>query len=54
MGKLRVGAADHHWFAESLDVWCHGVDLGAVNWSDERERAINKGYSDQGRVGKKM
>ena len=36
MGKLRVGAGNHHWFAESLDVWCHGVDLGAVNWSDER------------------
>jgi len=35
VGKLRVGAANHHWFAESLDVWRHGVDRGAANWSDE-------------------
>src|SRR5215510_7854781 len=35
MGKLWVGAANHHWFTESLDVWRHGVDLSAENWSDE-------------------
>jgi hypothetical protein len=35
VGKLRVGATNHHWFTESLDVWRYGVDLGAKNWSDE-------------------
>ena len=31
-----VGAANHHWFAESLDIWRYGVDLGAKNRPDER------------------
>jgi len=36
MGKLRVAAANHHWFTESLDIWRYGVNLGAVNRADER------------------
>src|SRR5262249_59296693 len=36
VGKLRIGAANHHWFTESLDIWRYGVDLGAERWSDER------------------
>jgi hypothetical protein len=35
-GKLRVGAANHHWFTESLDIWRYGVDLGAKSRPDER------------------
>src|ERR1700733_8235566 len=35
MGKLRVGAANHHWFADSLDVWSHGANLGTVDRPDK-------------------
>src|SRR6516164_10158191 len=31
-----IGAANHHWFAESLDIWRYGVDLGAKIRPDER------------------
>jgi hypothetical protein len=43
VGKLRVGAANHHWFAESLDIWRYGVDLGAAVRPDERGNILVPG-----------
>src|SRR5580704_3689620 len=43
MGKLRVGAANHHWFADSLDVWGHSVNLGTVDGSDKRGNILVPG-----------
>src|ERR1700676_1198313 len=43
MGKLRIEAANHHWFDDSLDVWGHGVNLGTVDRSDERGNILVTG-----------
>src|SRR6516164_10587652 len=43
-----VGAANHHWFAESLDIWRYGVDRGAESWSDERGNILVPGKLAEG------
>ena len=43
MGQLRIGAAHHHGFADSLDVWGHGVNLGTVDRSDKRRNILVPG-----------
>ena len=48
MGKLRIGAAKHHWFANSLDVWGHGVNLGTVDRSDEPGNILVPGKLAEG------
>src|SRR5262249_10518784 len=43
-----IGAASHHWFAESLDIWRYGVDLGAKGRPDERGNILVPGKLVEG------
>ena len=48
MGKPWIAAANHHWFAESLDIWRYGVDLGAKGRSDEPGNILVPGKLAEG------
>jgi hypothetical protein len=43
MGKLWVSRAYHYRFADALDVWCYGVDLGAENRPNESRNVLVSG-----------
>jgi hypothetical protein len=48
MGKLWVSAAYHYRSADPLDVWCHGVNLGAANRSNKSRNVLVSGKLAEG------